>query len=167
MGHSVQTATQLLHEFERDFDNFRRTLRREDQRALEPLGYLTETATNFKEGLRKIQEGEFDLVLLDVMLPDGRGIDLLAHIRDKDPDLVSVIITGYATVELAVEAIKQGVYDFISKPFTSDVLLITVNQGLERRRLAQEARRLQAIEDEATELARAKEEMERLNEFKE
>jgi two-component system sensor histidine kinase/response regulator len=136
------------------------------QRALEPQGFTVETAATIQEGLRKVREGNFDLVLLDVMLPDGRGIDLLSPIREKDPDTVSVIITGYATVELAVEAIKQGAYDFISKPFTTDLLLMTVNQGLERRRLSLEAKRLQAIEQEAAELARAKEEMERLDQFK-
>ncbi len=136
------------------------------QRALEPQGFTVETAATIQEGLRKIQEGDFDLVLLDVMMPDGRGIDLLAPIHEKDPDIVSVIITGYATVELAVEAIKQGAYDFISKPFTSDLLLMAVNQGLEKRRLSLEAKRLQAIEREAAELARAKEEMERLDRFK-
>jgi len=136
------------------------------RRALVPQGFTVETAATMQEGLRKIRESDFDLVLLDVMLPDGRGIDLLSPIREKDPDTVSVIITGYATVELAVEAIKQGAYDFISKPFTTDLLLMTVNQGLERRRLSLEAKRLQAIEQEAAELARDKEEMERLDRFK-
>jgi signal transduction histidine kinase len=136
------------------------------RRALEPQGFAVETAATLREGLRKIQEGDFDLVLLDVMMPDGRGIDLLAPTHEKDPDIVSVIITGYATVELAVEAIKRGAYDFISKPFTSDLLLMTVSQGLERRRLSLEAKRLQAVEQEAAELARAKEEMERLDKFK-
>ena len=136
------------------------------RRALEPQGFAVETAATLREGLRKIQEDDFDLVLLDVMMPDGRGIDLLAPIHQKDPDTVCVIITGYATVELAVEAIKRGAYDFISKPFTSDLLLMTVSQGLERRRLSLEARRLQAIEQEAAELARAKEEMERMDKFK-
>jgi len=136
------------------------------RRALEPQGFAVETAATLREGLRKIEEGDFDLVLLDVMMPDGRGIDLLAPIHQKDPDTVCVIITGYATVELAVEAIKRGAYDFISKPFTSDLLLMTVSQGLERRRLSLEARRLQAIEQEAAELARAKEEMERMDKFK-
>jgi two-component system sensor histidine kinase/response regulator len=136
------------------------------QRALEPQGFTVETAATLQEGLRKIREADFDLVLLDVMLPDGRGIDLLNPIYEKDPDTVPVIITGYATVELAVEAIKQGAYDFISKPFTSDLLLMTVNQGLEKRRLSLEAKRLQAIEHEAAELARAKEEIERLDRFK-
>jgi len=136
------------------------------RRALEPQGFTVETAATLREGQRKIEEGNFDLVLLDVMMPDGRGIDLLGPIHAKDPDTVCVIITGYATVELAVETIKRGAYDFISKPFTSELLLMTVNQGLERRRLSLEAKRLQAIEREAAELARAKEEMERLDRFK-
>ncbi len=136
------------------------------RRVLEPQGFTVETAATLREGRRKIEGGDFDLVLLDVMMPDGRGIDLLVPIHEKDPDTVCVIITGYATVELAVEAIKGGAYDFISKPFTADLLLMTVNQGLERRRLSLEARRLQAIEQEAAELARAKEEMERLDRFK-
>lgn len=136
------------------------------RRALEPRGYEVDTAVSYLEGLNKIQTGDYDLVLLDVMMPDGRGINLLDPISQKDPDIVSVIITGYATVELAVEAIKQGAYDFISKPFDAELLLMTVAQGLERRRLSQETKRLQAIEREAEELARAKAEMERLDQFK-
>jgi signal transduction histidine kinase len=100
------------------------------------------------------------------MMPDGRGLELLPSIRQKDPDIIPIIITGYATVELAVEAIKAGAYDFISKPFSPDLLLITVNQGLERRRLSLAAQRLAAIEEESAELARAKKEAERLSEFK-
>ena len=99
-------------------------------------------------------------------MPDIRGIDLLEPIQKHDPDTVCVIITGYATVELAVEATKAGAYSFLSKPFSSDVLLLTVKQGLEKRRLALEARRAQALEKEAAKLTRAKEEMERLDRFK-
>jgi two-component system sensor histidine kinase/response regulator len=136
------------------------------QRALRPQGFLVEKAATVQEGLHKLEGDDFDLVLLDVMLPDGRGIDLLEPIHAQDPDTVCVIITGYATVELAVEAIKQGAYDFISKPFTSDLLLMTVNQGLERRRLSQEAKRLEEVERVAAELARSKQEMEQLNQRK-
>ena len=135
-------------------------------RVLNPQGYVVETAENFQAGLHKIQEGTFDLILLDVMLPDGRGIDLLEPIRRRDPDTVPIIITGYATVELAVDTIKKGAYNFISKPFTADMLLMTVNQGLEKRRLSLEAKRLQVIENEKAELTRAKDEAEKLNEFK-
>lgn len=135
-------------------------------RVLRPQGFVVETAENFQEGLRKIQEGTFDLVLLDVMLPDGKGIDLLGPIRERDPEMVSIIITGYATVELAVDTIKKGAYNFISKPFTADMLLMTVNQGLEKRHLSLQAKRLQSLEHETLELARARDEAERLNEFK-
>lgn len=135
-------------------------------RVLQPNGYSVETAATLKAGGKKIRTEEFDLVLLDVMMPDGRGIELLETIHEKDPDLICVIITGYATVELAVEAIKQGAYDFISKPFNSELLLMTVNQGLEKRRLSQEAKRLQEIEQQASELAREKTEMEKLDRLK-
>jgi two-component system, sensor histidine kinase and response regulator len=135
-------------------------------RVLRPQGFVVEAAENFKAGLGRIQEETFDLVLLDVMLPDGKGIDLLEPIRKRDPDTVSIIITGYATVELAVDAIKKGAYNFISKPFTADLLLMTVNQGLEKRHLSREAKRLQAVERETVELTRARDEAERLNEFK-
>ncbi len=67
-----------------------------------------ETAASFKEGLQKISESHFDLILLDVMMPDGQGIDLLEPILQQDPDAVPVLITGYATVELAVDAIKRA-----------------------------------------------------------
>ncbi len=136
------------------------------RRVLEPAGYLVETAASGQEGLRHVQEGNFDLVLLDVMMPDIRGVDLIEPIHEKDPETVCIIITGYATVELAVQAIKAGAYDFLSKPFTADVLLMTVQQGLERRRLSLEARRAQELERQAAELARAKEELERLDRFK-
>ncbi len=136
------------------------------RRVLEPQGFRVETAATLQEGLAQITAHEYDLVLLDVMMPDGRGFDLLAPIHQGHPDTIAIVITGYATVELAVEAIKAGAYDFISKPFTPDVLLITVNKGLERRRLAKAARRLAASEAERAELARAKEAAERLSEFK-
>jgi two-component system sensor histidine kinase/response regulator len=135
------------------------------RRALEPQGFQVETAATLQEGLAQVASREYDLVLLDVMMPDGRGFDLLAPIHQRSPDTIAIVITGYATVELAVEAIRAGAYDFISKPFTPDVLLITVNKGLERRRLARDARRLATSEAERAELARAKEKAEQLLEF--
>ena len=135
-------------------------------RALQPLGFTVDTADSFQEGLQKIQTGLFDLILLDVMLPDGSGVDLLGAIQQRDSETIPIIITGYATVELAVDSIKRGAYNFISKPFTADMLLLTVNQGLEKKRLSLEAKRLQAIESQTVELTRARDEAERLNEFK-
>ena len=124
------------------------------RRALEPHGCEVETISSFKEALQKIGAGHYDLALIDVMMPDGRGVDLLAPLIKNDPEIVCVIITGYATVELAVEAIKRGAYGFIAKPFTADVLLMTVEQGLEKRRLSIEAKRVQEMERQAAQLIR-------------
>jgi signal transduction histidine kinase len=136
------------------------------RRVLAPEGYQVDAASSLREGTERLAAGGYDLVLLDVMLPDGRGVDLLETIRRRDPDTVVAIITGYATVELAVDAIRQGAYDFLSKPFNGDVLLLTVRQGLERRRLAIDARRGAEAERRASELTRDKQEMERLDAFK-
>lgn len=136
------------------------------RRALEPAGYSVEEAGSFKQGKEKIVAKAYDLILLDVMLPDGRGIDLLPEIAARDPETVTVIVTGYATVEMAVNAIKHGAYDFISKPFTSDLLLLAVQQGLEKRRFSLEAQRLKEVERQTEELARQKAEAERLGAFK-
>jgi signal transduction histidine kinase len=135
-------------------------------RALQPQGFSVETAENFQAGLQKILTSFFDLILLDVMLPDGRGIDLLESIQQRDPETISIMITGYATVELAVETIKRGAYNFIAKPFSADMLLLSVSQGLEKRRLSLETKRLQALERQTIELTRARDEADRLNEFK-
>src|SRR5512140_22878 len=72
-------------------------------RVLQPLGYAIDTAASFHEGLKRIDADEFDVVLLDVLMPDGRGIDLLEPIRERDPEAVAILITGYASVELAVD----------------------------------------------------------------
>jgi signal transduction histidine kinase len=113
-----------------------------------------------------IRHEHYDLVLLDVMLPGGSGIDLIGSIHDRDPDSVCIIITGFATIELAVDAIKRGAYDFISKPFTVDQLLLSVGQGLERRALTLEGRRLATFEAQAHALAQEKEELEKLDRAK-
>lgn len=136
------------------------------KRALAPHGYHVQTAENGEQGLNKVQSDSFDLVLIDVMMPGTSGIDLISLIHQHDPETICIIVTGYATVELAVAALKQGAYDFLTKPFTSDELLLVVNQGLERRRLSLETRRLQAIEAEAQHLAAEKERLEELDRAK-
>ncbi len=140
-------------------------IRKGCSRVLEFAGYTVATAESFQDGLDKINQENFDLVLLDVMMPDGRGVDLLAPIHVRDPETVAVVITGYATVEMAVETIKRGAYDFISKPFTTDLLSLTVNRGMEKRRLSLDAKRLLVLEKEAYEQALAREQAEKLNKF--
>ncbi|HUV74059.1 MAG TPA: response regulator, partial [Anaerolineae bacterium] len=143
-----------------------RGIREGCRRALVPLGHTVDVADTAATGLRMLREGSYDLVLLDLMMPGMSGMEALGRIREIDPDIVVIIITGYATVEAAVKTIKQGAYDFISKPFTADDLILVVNQGLEHRRLSLENKRLRSIEEEAEGLARAKAELEKLDAMK-
>jgi two-component system sensor histidine kinase/response regulator len=143
-----------------------RGIREGCRRALAPLGYRVDVSDTGAAGLRMLQEGSYDLVLLDLMMPGMSGMEALDRILAIDPDIVVIIITGYATVESAVKAIKEGAYDFVSKPFTADDLILVVNQGLEHRRLSLDNRRLRNIEEEAKELGRAKAELEKLDAMK-
>jgi len=106
-------------------------------------GYCTETAADGNSGLQKIREIKPDLALIDLKMPGMSGMELLEKIGDIDPNIVSVVITGYATIESAVEAMKRDAYDFLPKPFTPDQLRIVTRRGLERRALAAEAAKLQ------------------------
>ncbi len=105
-------------------------------------GYVTETAENAQSGLRKIREIKPDLVLIDLKMPGMSGMELLEEIGQIDPDIISIVITGYATIESAVEAMKLNAYDFLPKPFTPDQLRIVIGRGLERRRLITESEQL-------------------------
>jgi signal transduction histidine kinase len=115
------------------------------RRALAPHGFQVTTAEHGAEGLQKLAEQRFDLVLLDAMMPGMGGLELLERIQAQDPDTVCVMITGYATVDLAAQAMKKGAQDFLPKPFTSDELLTAVHRGLEERHRRQRMR-LDAIE---------------------
>lgn len=141
-------------------------IRQGTKRALTAQGYQVDTAENGDQGLELIKQNSYDLILLDVMMPGISGIELIEKIHAIDPETVCIIITGYATVEMAVRAIKEGAYDFLTKPFTVDDLLIVVNQGLERRRLSLEAKRLQDIEQQAKKLAEEKMRLEELDRAK-
>jgi signal transduction histidine kinase len=136
------------------------------KRGLTPQGYIVETAENGEQGLALFRQNPCDLVLIDVMMPGISGIDLIGEIHRIDPEAVCIIITGYATVEMAVRAIKEGAYDFLTKPFSVDDLLLVVRQGLERRRLSLETKRLQSIEAEARRLQEEKTRLEELDRAK-
>jgi signal transduction histidine kinase len=109
---------------------------------LAKAGYRTETAENGDRGLQKVGAVRPDLVLVDLKMPGISGMELLEKIREIDPSIISVVITGYATIESAVEAMKRNAYDFLPKPFTPDQLRIVIKRGLERRRLAIESEQL-------------------------
>lgn len=114
-------------------------LREGCRRVLSRYNYEVETAATGHDGLSRALATDFALILLDVKMPDINGIDLLQHLRSHRPQAACVIMTAYATVEMAVQAMKLGAYDFIEKPFSDDALLEAVQRGLDRRRLDQAA----------------------------
>ena len=97
------------------------------------------TASNGTLGLQLIKEFMPDLVLVDLKMPGISGLDVIEGIHDIDPNMVAIVITGYATVSSAVEAMKKGAYDFLPKPFTPDELRLIARRGLEKRKLILEA----------------------------
>ena len=105
-------------------------------------GYEVDLAKDGLEGLDKLRDGGFAIALSDLKMPGMDGLDLVRAAQEAASDTVCIVITGYATLETAVEATKRGAYDFISKPFTPDELTCSVRRALERRRLSLEARRL-------------------------
>lgn len=132
------------------------------RRVLTAQGFEVEVAENGPAGLARLREGHFDLLLLDAMMPGMSGLEVLQHARKIAPDLICILITGYATVELAVQAMREGAQDFVAKPFTPELLLRVINRELERLRLKREAERAVLLEEQNRELSRVTAEMSKL-----
>ena len=113
------------------------------ERILSRMGCQVLTAAQGEEALQILTEETVSIVLLDMKMPGMDGIEVLTRIREINEEILVIVITGYATVETAIEAMKQGAYDFISKPFEPDQLRIVVNRALEKLRLTREAENLE------------------------
>jgi two-component system response regulator AtoC len=105
-------------------------------------GFLVKTASDGETGLDLACTGTFDLILLDLKLPKINGLTLLRSIMERDPDTIVVVITAYGSIETAIQAMKLGAYDYVTKPFEIDQLLLIVNRALERGNLIKENRYL-------------------------
>ena len=105
-------------------------------------GHLVSQARSGEEGLDILEREDIDLVLLDMMLPGMQGHEVLRQIRLRDPDQVVVIITAYSSIGGAIEAMRDGAFDYITKPFKNDEVLLTLRKGLDQRRLQSENRSL-------------------------
>jgi DNA-binding NtrC family response regulator len=105
-------------------------------------GYTLVCMPDAESGLRRLDEEVFDLVILDLMLPGQGGLQTLREIKQRDPDQVIVMITAYGSVETAVQAMRMGAYDYLTKPFKNEDVLRTLHQGLKHRRLLSENRSL-------------------------
>src|SRR2546423_10920941 len=101
-------------------------------------GYGVSSAETGESGLGKLEERPYDLLLLDVSLPDRNGIDLLREIRLRDPHLPIVLITAYGSIDTARAAFHSGAIDYVTKPWSNDELLAQVAQAAESRQLREE-----------------------------
>src|SRR6478735_5088165 len=108
------------------------------QTLLEFEGYEVETAANGAQGLSKLGDRPFDLVLLDLALPDRNGLELLPEIRTIDPQISVIMITAYGTVEDAVRAMQSGAANFLQKPWDNEKLLADIRSAVARRRAEEE-----------------------------
>ena len=105
---------------------------------LELEGYRIATAENGEDGLARIAERPYDLILLDFALPDRNGLEILTDIHDRDPNLAVIMITAYGTVENAVRAMQGGAVNFVQKPWDNEKLLADIRAAVARRRAEEE-----------------------------
>src|SRR3990172_10376242 len=105
---------------------------------LRKAGYKVEVASDGTEGLAIFSPGKFDLVITDAKMPGISGIEVLRRIGKTSRDTPVLVITAFGNVDTAVEAMKEGAYDFIGKPFNREQLLLAVEKALDRCRLASE-----------------------------
>ena len=113
-------------------------------------GYRTETAESGSEALKKLQDNLWDIVLLDIKMPGMDGMELQKHIKKIDNTIIVIIITAYATVDTAVEAMKEGAFDYLSKPIDPDKLSILIRNAVNQRRLIAENIQLRQKVEELT-----------------
>ncbi|MCH7675830.1 sigma-54-dependent Fis family transcriptional regulator [candidate division KSB1 bacterium] len=114
------------------------------EKVLSKEGYITKTAGSGNDAIKILSKVTVDIVLSDLKMPDGDGLELLRAVKKKTPNTEVILLTGYGTVETAVEAMKEGAYDFITKPFKKAVILSTIERAIERQNLRQENTYLKA-----------------------
>ncbi|RJX35996.1 MAG: response regulator [Desulfarculus sp.] len=136
MNQNDQAVPVLVIDDERD-------IRDGCERILSRMGCRVATAADGRAGLEALEREPAACVLLDLKMPGMDGLEVLQRIKQSHPQALVIIITGFATVETAIEAMKLGAYDFIPKPFQPDQLRLTVRRALERLQLSQQAARLQ------------------------
>jgi len=102
---------------------------------MDKTGYEVTTTNNPLEVSKLLQEGQYDLVVTDLKMPLVDGIDLIGIVKNIDATMPIIVITAYGTIETAEEAIQKGAYDFITKPFRKETILITIKRGLEWKRM--------------------------------
>ena len=111
--------------------------------------YKVSTAANGKDAIDILERSKFDILLLDLKMPDCKGTELLPKIKKLDPDNIVIMMTAYGTIKTAVEAVKLGAYDFITKPFELEEVRMIIQKALEMKQLSSENEKLREILSES------------------
>jgi DNA-binding NtrC family response regulator len=111
---------------------------------LRDQGYELDEATGYAEALDAVSKNRYDLLLVDIRLGNDDGFDLLAHCKEHYPGLSVILITGYGTVETAIEAIRAGAFDLLTKPLLDEELEIAIERALKQRTVLEENKNLKA-----------------------
>ena len=119
---------------------------------LTSIGYEVETAPDGSAGIRLLAPAAFDLVISDLMMPEVDGFGVLEHVRATCSETVVLVITGYASVDSAIRAIRAGAYDYILKPFDFEIIRISVERALEKAELKRKVGRSRAYAEMAQEI---------------
>ena len=119
-------------------------------RILTEEGYEVKSAFTGQEGFKKIEEEQFDLVITDLKMPGISGMEALKKIKQDNPNIGIIMVTGYSTAETAVEAMKLGAFDYLPKPFTPDELISVINKAVEKKRVLLETKHLESAYRDAT-----------------
>ena len=114
-------------------------------RALISKGFSVETAVDGLDALEKVKKYSFDLLVTDLLMPNMTGLDLMQKSCELSPDLIVIVVTAHATLETALQALKQGAYDYIIKPFDPEHIVPVIERGLEKLRLRQKNAELEMI----------------------
>lgn len=125
-------------------------------RALASKGFTVETALDGADALEKIRRQHFDMLITDLLMPNMIGTELIQKSREILPDLIVIVITAHATLETAIEALKQGAYDYITKPFEPEFIIPVIERGLEKLRLRQKNAELEEITKKLQEVEQIK-----------
>ncbi len=123
-------------------------------KTLQRVGYQVDSASSGEEALQKMQQQPFDVILTDIRMPGISGVDLLSKVKEQAPDAIVILLTGYASLDTAVESLRLGAHDYLIKPSSSQDIRESVSRGIERaHNLKRRRALLDAIQNNVEELS--------------
>ena len=114
-------------------------------KGLRKAGYEVEAMADGRSAIERLSKMSYDVVLTDIVMPDVSGLDVLGAVHEMDKDSVVILMTGHGTVENAIDALRKGAFDYLTKPFELKELLVTIDRGLDRRAVERENRKLRFL----------------------